>query len=139
MTKLVSLALVMLALALNIQADGPFVFYPDLASQDELIVPVVGFGKDVDMTNHLLFVDLMDNDDPFHCYSADEVGELLNNVASSIRLYGNCVEVFDSDNCSGKSFKFKPDTPRECLNYFIHCDDNNNWNDNISSFRICQP
>lgn len=137
MTKLVSLALAMLAMVLNIQADGPFVFYPDLALQGELAVPLIAWGKDVDMTNHLLYVDLMDNDDPFHCYTANEVGGLLNNVASSVRLYGNCVEAFDSDNCSGNKFTFKPDTPLKCLNYFIHCD--TDMNDKISSFRICRP
>lgn len=138
MTKL-ALALAILGLVLNVQADGPFIFYPDLALQGEVVVPLVGWGKDVDMTNDILYVDLMDNDDPFHCYTASEIGGLLNNVASSIRLYGNCVEAFDTDDCSNKSIRFTPSTPRECLNYFIHCDSNYNWNDRISSFRICKP
>lgn len=138
MTKLIILAVAMLSLALNVQADGPFAWFPDLEIQGEVIVPRLRLAKDVDMTNSEIGIDLLDNEDPFHCYTSAELG-LLNNVSSSIRLYGNCVEAFDSDNCTGQAFRFTSSTPKDCLNYFIHCDSNKNWNDMISSLRICRP
>lgn len=101
-------------------------------------LPFVTFYKDINRENHSLTVFLMDDDNALRCYSCKDLG-LLCAVMSQVDLFGNTLQVFQDDNCNGRSTKLSPTTKKPCLDFFVNCDqDGGNWNDNIRSFRVCK-
>jgi hypothetical protein len=101
-------------------------------------LPWVTFYKDINRENHSLTVYTMDDNDAFRCYTCKDLG-LTCAVISQVDLYGNTIQIFENDNCNGRSTRLSPTTKKACLEYFVNCDqDGGNWNDNVRSFRICK-
>lgn len=127
-------------LAITINADTslsiPYIWDRDF---DDLALPMVTIYKDINRGNHRLTLYLLEADNPFRCYTSSDLG-LLNVISSQIDLYGNCIEVFEKDNCVERSTQLKPSTSKQCLDFFVNCpQDGGNWNDNIRSLRVCRP
>lgn len=140
MKFLVSICLVaVVALTINADTSLNYPFMWDLISVKDFALPLFTLYKDINRGNHRLTVYTLDFDDPFHCYGSNELG-LVNAVSSQVDLYGNCLEVYEKDGCNGRSTKLTPNSPQDCLDFFINCHDNGgNWNDNIRSVHICKP
>lgn len=101
-------------------------------------VPWVSFYKDVNRENHSLTIYAMDDNDAFRCYTCKDLG-ILCGAISQADLYGNTIQIFENDNCNGRSTRLTPTTNKPCLDYFAKCDlDGGNWNDNVRSFRVCK-
>ncbi|CAG7785515.1 unnamed protein product, partial [Allacma fusca] len=76
----------------------------------------------------------IDNKDGRNCFNADYNhrtygGYNFINKASSIKLNGNCVRLYNRRGCTGNTLELSPGSREDCQNNLDNC----NWNDITAS------
>jgi len=103
---------------------------PASALETKTALPYLALYEDIHRGGAHIFFHLIAK----RCYKTSDIG-YLNNIASQVDSFANCVDLYDDDECSGKSLRITATTPKECLENLVKCPQD--MNDKISSFRSC--
>lgn len=121
---------------LSATAEFSILLNREFVYNDCLALPFICLYKDMRRANTQMCIFLLDEWRPDTCYNKERLGALYACI-SQADLFGNSIQIFEGDNCTGRSTVLTPQTNRECLDFWTNCpQDGGNWNDNVRSIRV---